>query len=206
MESEKRPVPGALYRHFKNKLYQVIAVAEHTETGEELVIYQALYGDFRVYARPLPMFLSPVDREKYPDAAQELRFQPVDRKTLGRENAQGGGESRSMGEYAGGGEAQSGEESASAGEPQSGGESREERRIPGGEDFILRFFDEESIGGKLELLEREGGGLTERTLEIICGGMDIPVTVGDGGAEDLLYVLRRYLQTQMRYEGDRFRR
>lgn len=194
MESEKRPVPGALYRHFKNKLYQVIAVAEHTETGEELVIYQALYGDFRVYARPLPMFLSPVDREKYPDAAQELRFQPVDRKTLGRENAQGGGES------------QSGEESASAGEPRSGGESREERRIPGGEDFILRFFDEESIGGKLELLEREGGGLTERTLEIICGGMDIPVTVGDGGAEDLLYVLRRYLQTQMRYEGDRFRR
>lgn len=194
MESEKRPVPGALYRHFKNKLYQVIAVAEHTETEEELVIYQALYGDFRVYARPLPMFLSPVDREKYPDAAQELRFQPVDRKTLGRENAQGGGES------------QSGEESASAGEPQSGGESREERRIPGGEDFILRFFDEESIGGKLELLEREGGGLTERTLEIICGGMDIPVTVGDGGAEDLLYVLRRYLQTQMRYEGDRFRR
>ena len=194
MESEKRPVPGALYRHFKNKLYQVIAVAEHTETEEELVIYQALYGDFRVYARPLPMFLSPVDREKYPDAAQELRFQPVDRKTLGRENAQGGGES------------QSGEESASAGEPRSGGESREERRIPGGEDFILRFFDEESIGGKLELLEREGGGLTERTLEIICGGMDIPVTVGDGGTEDLLYVLRRYLQTQMRYEGDRFRR
>lgn len=194
MESEKRPVPGALYRHFKNKLYQVIAVAEHTETEEELVIYQALYGDFRVYARPLPMFLSPVDREKYPDAAQELRFQPVDRKTLGRENAQGGGES------------QSGEESASAGEPRSGGESREERRIPGGEDFILRFFDEESIGGKLELLEREGGGLTERTLEIICGGMDIPVTVGDGGAEDLLYVLRRYLQTQMRYERDRFRR
>lgn len=194
MESEKRPVPGALYRHFKNKLYQVIAVAEHTETGEELVIYQALYGDFRVYARPLPMFLSPVDREKYPDAAQELRFQPVDRKTLGRENAQGGGEP------------QSGEESASAGEPRSGGESREERRIPGGEDFILRFFDEESIGGKLELLEREGGGLTERTLEIICGGMDIPVTVGDGGAEDLLYVLRRYLQTQIRYERDRFRR
>lgn len=194
MESEKRPVPGALYRHFKNKLYQVIAVAEHTETEEELVIYQALYGDFRVYARPLPMFLSPVDREKYPDAAQELRFQPVDRKTLGRENAQGGGES------------QSGEESASAGEPRSGGESREERRIPGGEDFILRFFDEESIGGKLELLEREGGGLTERTLEIICGGMDIPVNVGDGGAEDLLYVLRRYLQTQMRYERDRFRR
>ena len=66
--------PGAIVRHFKGKLYQIIGIAVHTETAEKMVIYQALYPPFVTYARPKDMFMSKVDEEKYPEHAGVWRI------------------------------------------------------------------------------------------------------------------------------------
>jgi hypothetical protein len=71
-------IPDRLYKHFKGNKYKVICIATHSETEEQLVVYQALYGDFGYYVRPYDMFISKVDKEKYPDVKQEYRFELID--------------------------------------------------------------------------------------------------------------------------------
>ena len=72
------PQNGEIWRHFKDKLYKIVAIAQHTEVDEKLVVYQAMYGSEGIYARPLDMFMSEVDREKYLDVQQEYRFERVE--------------------------------------------------------------------------------------------------------------------------------
>ena len=65
---------GRIYRHFKGDYYLVEAVARDSETNADMVIYRKLYGDGGLWVRPLSMFLSKVDRDKYPAVSQEYRF------------------------------------------------------------------------------------------------------------------------------------
>ena len=86
-DSEKFAI-GDIVQHFKREtvhngtnqyLYKIIAFSENTETGDEEVVYQALYDTYKVYSRPADMFFEEVDIIKYPDIKQKFRFEKVGR-------------------------------------------------------------------------------------------------------------------------------
>lgn len=76
---KQMPKKGEIYRHFKGNLYEVLAIAKHTETLEDMVVYGEVDGE-KIYVRPLDMFMSPVDTEKYPEAVQTFRFERLEKK------------------------------------------------------------------------------------------------------------------------------
>ncbi|NLM62907.1 MAG: DUF1653 domain-containing protein [Mollicutes bacterium] len=79
VEVENRLKIGGIYRHFKGQKYKVLALAYDSEDhNRKLVIYEALYDDHKIWARDYDMFLSPVDKEKYPNATQEYRFELIE--------------------------------------------------------------------------------------------------------------------------------
>ena len=71
-------IKGRIYKHFKGDYYIVEDVVYHSESKEKMVLYRALYGQGLRYVRPYEMFLSKVDKVKYPEVEQEYRFQLQD--------------------------------------------------------------------------------------------------------------------------------
>ncbi len=181
---EHTPRPGEIYRHFKNKLYQVIAVACHTETEEHLVIYQALYGTYGVYARPLADFTGKVDTDKYPDVKQIYRFEQVDKAALAgkvfeKPLESGGAEGETLG-------------------PEAKKESGQVLN-----PLLLSFVDTRDFGVKLEILSAMEDRVTQEDVDALCEALDLPKRTGD--MTEQIRRIRQYLEMQKKFDNKRLR-
>ena len=73
--SRRIPKPGDIYKHFKGKRYKILHIAVSTETGEDVVVFETVQGDHKVYVSLLESFMSPLDTGKYPYTDQKYRFE-----------------------------------------------------------------------------------------------------------------------------------
>ena len=200
----ENPRPQEIYRHFKGNLYQILSLAEHTETGETLVIYQALYGEYKVYARELAMFLSKTDREKYPTAKQEYRFEKVEAERLveSREKMPDiAMETRS--EQGVIEEKEVVQESAHVAHAVQEEMPEGEEEILNLDPLVIEFLDADSYEERLNILAALQNRITNEMINTMAVSVDLEIN--DGSIEERYDALKNCLLTLEKYECNRLR-
>lgn len=217
----RTPRPQEIYRHFKGRLYQVLTLARHSETGEVLVVYQALYGDYAVFARPLSMFCSEVDAVKYPGAMQKERFQ----LWKGSEEAHAlfAGESPVTGSRETRAKQTEEERQTRAKQPEEDRQTRAmqpdgifsqkekpaEPAVQAAEEEVqldprlLRFLDANRMEEKMEILDSMQGDVTDEMIDIMAISLDTEIVSGE--ASERIAALRETIQMRLRFESSRLR-
>lgn len=201
-----KPVPQQIYRHFKGNLYRIVTLARHSETNEELVVYQALYGDYQVYARPLDMFMERVDRNKYPNAPQEYRFElqqeliqtpAQDRKVEVRQEEEQTKEQTKepIEDYT---------EDRTEEKPEAAAEipeqDQEELNI---DPLVLEFLDADSYEERLNILAALHHRITDEMINTMAVSVDLEIEEGD--TQERYEELKNCLLTLERFECNRLR-
>ena len=189
----EEPKPGEFYRHFKNKLYQIVAVAIHSETREKLVIYQALYGEYGVYARPMDMFMSEVDKEKYPDVKQKYRFERI--KDIAKESKSDKASDSDVVEQ----DKKLKEDSVS-----NENTLKTDKDADFGKGYFIEFLEADDLSTKKEILIANRELISERELDTIYEiyGLKRRKIDRDLDIADLI----GYFDMQQQYEGKRLRK
>lgn len=192
------PQAGEIYQHFKGKLYRIVALATHTETGEQLVIYQALYGEFQVFARPLSMFLEKVDAKKYPDAAGKDRFMRIPMAEAAAVSRPVPAPSENPVEPR-----PAAMPSESNVESRAVAASSENSVEPQPDPGLLAFLDADSYEEKLEVFASLEGKVDLHMLNAIAASLDLELS--EGSLEEQYDTLKSCLMTLERYECNRLR-
>ena len=191
-EAERVIYPGQIYRHFKGNLYQIVTVAIHSESGEKLVIYQKLYGDYAVHARPYDMFLSEVDRQKYPDIKQKYRFELVDNEVKSNQNVDAGiKESINLTDDIIINDTLNTDNIESV----DSEESADKR--------LIEFLDADTFEEKRRVLINIKDGITDRLIDDMAAAID--VTVDEGDIDTRFMSLLNCINTRAKYEVNRLR-
>lgn len=185
--AQGNPLPGEKYLHFKNKLYQVIAVAKHSETMEPYVVYQALYGDFGIYIRPYDMFISEVDHEKYPKVTQKYRFQYVEPETADSRSSEPEQQKTAT-------DCEPGQQKTAADcEPEKDGDADEQIN-----PWLLRFLDAETMEEKYQIVCDIKDEITDRLIDDLAVVVD--VVIPEGKLSDRYAQLKYCIRTRQKYE------
>lgn len=192
------PQAGEIYQHFKGKLYRIVTLATHTETGEQLVIYQALYGEFQVFARPLSMFLEKVDAKKYPDAAGKDRFMRIPMAEAAAVPQPVPAPSENPVEPR-----PAAMSSESTVESRPAAASSESPVEPQPDPGLLAFLDADSYEEKLEVFASLEGKADLHMLNAIAASLDLELS--EGSLEEQYDTLKSCLMTLERYECNRLR-
>ena len=215
---ERTPRPNEIYQHFKGNLYRVVTLAKHADTGQMLVIYQALYGSFEVFARPLADFTGKVDREKYPDAAAEYRFTLLP-QIVGQVSEAERAEMRQEPDTAQ-------PQSSGAENPEAGNrrqtepdrtlvqertaptksadiQPQDEQEEPALDPMLLAFLDADTYEEKLAIFTDMRGRVTDDMLTTMAVSMDIDLKEGE--LMDRYEELKNCIIMREKYECNRLR-
>lgn len=188
----QRLYAGERYRHYKGNLYQIVAVAMHTETEEDMVVYQALYGDYKVYARPLKMFFETVkdaDGNMVPRFAKESCCAGMDNNSCKTE----------MKEDVFCEQANVREEDKQAEKE----DTVDVSPVEGVNPLLIEFLDAESSVERLEVLHRMRKTIDNKTISDIAAALDIVIEEKD--MDERIRDLENCLQTRARFEATRLR-
>lgn len=196
----REPKPGEIYQHFKNRKYQIVTVATHSETGEKLVIYQALYGGFKVYARPYESFVALVDKEKYPDVKQKYRFERITQEEQTEEETKK--------------EVLKNEEQKEVGKPKKRkirsyeeiemeSETAQEIEKETVRKELLAFLEADTYKERKNILMSVRKSIDDDLINAMAAAMD--VVVEEGPIDARFRSLMNCIETNMKFETNRFR-